>query len=199
MRQNRILNVVFLILVIILTVLITIAVIRFTSGGEGNHKNALEKIAEVINVDPEEYFTDIATNATGSKLKEGFTKMVDFIFYGEKINNVTFDSLKEDAKLRILKLAYKIDARIESFFPGYKETIKSVASRIYNNIKERLTKLYISITNKICTSNPTLCINAKEDFSGLKESFGLTFDFLKEIYNSGKESVSDWYLEYKNS
>ena len=198
MRQNKILNIVFLILVIILTVLITIAVVKFTNG-ESEHKNALEKIAEVINVDPEEYFTEIATNATGSKLKEGFTKMVDFIFYGEKINNVTFESLKEDAKLRILKLAYKIDARIETFFPGYKETIKAVASRIYNNIKERLTKLYITITNKICTSNPTLCINAKEDFSDMKESFGLTFDFLKEIYSSGKESLSDWYLEYKNA
>ena len=38
-----------LILVIILTVLITIAVVRFTSG-EGNHKNALEKIAEFLNI-----------------------------------------------------------------------------------------------------------------------------------------------------
>jgi hypothetical protein len=196
MIQNKILNVVFLILVVVLTVLITIAVIKFTSGEK---KSAIEQIAQVINVDPEEYFTDIANNATGGKLKEGFVKMVDFIFYGDKINNITFDSLKEDAKLRILKLAYKIDSKIDSIFPGYKETIKKVATKIYTNIKERLTKLYISITNKICTSNPSLCENAKEDFAGLKESFGLTFDFLKDVFNSGKESIGDWYLEYKES
>ena len=33
----------------------------------------------------------------------------------------------------------------------------------------------------------------------MKESFGITWDMLKNIYNNSKEKVSDWYLEYKNS
>lgn len=181
MKNKMLLNILIVSLIVVVTVLITLVVVYVTSDSKEKEPSIMD-----ILVDPEEYFTDIATNATGSKLKTGFKNLVDFVFYGEKINNISFDSLKEEAKLKILGLAYKIDSKIEQFFPGYKETIKSALSRIYTNIKERLTKLYLSIVTKVCTNNPEFCLQAKEDFEGLKESFGLTFDFIK-----------DWYQSYK--
>ena len=96
-------------------------------------------------------------------------------------------------------IGYKIDSKIDKIFPGYKEKITSGIKKIYTNIKERLTELYISITNKICTNNPTLCEDAREGFASMKESFGITWDMLKGIYNNSKEKVSDWYLEYKSN
>ena len=151
------------------------------------------------NLSPLEYFEKVDTSATKSTIKEGFIKIVDFIFYGEKINGITFSELKDDVKLKILNIAYKIDSKLDSWFPGYKETIKGVATRIYTKIKERLTELYIKITNAICTSKPTLCENAKEDFKVMKEKFGITYELLKSLFQSGKEKLNDWYLEFKDN
>lgn len=145
----------------------------------------------------ETYFEKISTSSNTSTLKSGFVKIIDFIFYGEKINGTTFDELKDEVKLKIISFAYKIDSKIDSLFPGYKEKIVSTVKRIYTNIKERLTKLYISITTKICENRPNLCENAKEDWKVLKEDFGITWEWLKKLYGNSKDKLNEWYLEYR--
>jgi hypothetical protein len=155
------------------------------------------KIDNNISEPVETYFEKISTSSNTSTLKSGFVKIIDFIFYGEKINGVTFNELKDEVKLKIISFAYKIDSKIDSLFPGYKEKIVSTVKRIYTNIKERLTKLYISITTKICENRPTLCENAKEDWKVLKEDFGITWEWLKKLYGNSKEKVNEWYLEYR--
>lgn len=159
--------------------------------------NETIKIDNNISEPVETYFEKISTSSNTSTLKSGFVKIIDFIFYGEKINGVTFNELKDEVKLKIISFAYKIDSKIDSLFPGYKEKIVSTVKRIYTNIKERLTKLYISITTKICENRPTLCENAKEDWKVLKEDFGITWEWLKKLYGNSKEKVNEWYLEYR--
>ncbi len=190
MRKNIFLNILLMLLIIVLSVLLTLVIVYVNNGEKTEEKNG---ITDIINIDPETYFADIAANASGSKLKKGFVNVIDFIFYNKKINKTSFDELKDSAKLNILKSAYKIDSKVDSLFPGYKETIKSTVSKIYTSIKERLTKLYISITNKICTSTPSTCLHAKEDFLILKEDFGLTFDFIKDLFEKGKDNFTEWY------
>ena len=145
----------------------------------------------------ETYFEKISTSSNTSTLKSGFVKIIDFIFYGEKINGTTFDELKDEVKLKIISFAYKIDSKIDSLFPGYKEKIVSAVKRVYTNIKERLTKLYISITTKICENRPSLCENAKADWKVLKEDFGITWEWLKKLYGNSKDKLNEWYLEYR--
>ncbi len=144
-----------------------------------------------------DYFEGVAESKNTNTLKKGFVKVVDFLFYGEKFNGVTFDELKDEIKLKIVSVAYKIDSKIDSLFPGCKEKIKSAVSRIYTKVKERLTELYIKITTAICNYRSSICENAKADFAVLKEKFGLTFDFLKGLFNSGKEKLNDWYLNFR--
>jgi len=151
------------------------------------------------NITPLEYFEEVEENATKTSIKDGFVKVVDFIFYGEKINGTTFSELKDDIKLKIINIALKIDSKIDSWFPGYKDTIKNAVKRVYTKIKERLTELYIKITNSICSSKPTLCETAKEDFSVMKEKFGITYDYLKGLFNKSKDAVNKWYLEFKDN
>ena len=164
----------------------------------GTSKSLLE-LKDIEYTDALEYFQAVSESTNQVTLKNGFVRIVDFIFYGEKIKGVTFAELKDDIKLKIIDIGYKIDSKIDKIFPGYKEKITSGIKKIYTNIKERLTELYISITNKICTNNPTLCEDAREGFASMKESFGITWDMLKGIYNNSKEKVSDWYLEYKSN
>ena len=164
-----------------------------------NKENKTETVKVDTNISEpvETYFEKISTSSNTSTLKSGFVKIIDFIFYGEKINGTTFDELKDEVKLKIISFAYKIDSKIDSLFPGYKEKIVSTVKRIYTNIKERLTKLYISITTKICENRPSLCENAKEDWKVLKEDFGITWEWLKKLYGNSKDKLNEWYLEYR--
>ena len=86
-----------------------------------------------------------------------------------------------------------IDAKIDSVFPGYKETISSGASRAYNSVKNLIVSTYLDITSSICESNASLCAQAKEDFQNLKTSFGLTWEFLKDLASSGLDKLKNWY------
>jgi len=212
MKNNLILRLIIILLSIIAASLLLVVIAR-----EVAYKNEEPTGVELLKKDlkgiskglselkdfeyksPLEYFEAVSESTNEATLKNGFVKLVDFIFYGEKIKGVTFSELKDDIKLKVINIGYKIDSKIDKIFPGYKEKITTGIKRIYTNIKERLTELYISITNKICTSRPSLCENAKEGFSSMKESFGITWDMLKDIYSNSKEKVSDWYLEYKNN
>ena len=149
--------------------------------------------------DPVEYFTNISKTTDKNSLKEGFVKIVDFLFYDEPINGKKFSELKDSAKLKILEIAFSIDSKIDYYFPGYKETLSNGTKKIYNDVKIKVTELYIKIVNKICNSNSQLCIDAKKDFESLKESFGLTFEFLKDLGIEGYSKIQDWYENFREN
>jgi len=143
------------------------------------------------------YVEDISTNSTGDKLKSGFIKVVDFLFYNGEIYDKTFSELSNSAKIKIIELALKIDSKIDEYFPGYKESISNTTTKVYTNIKTKLVTLYLDTTVKICNNNPTLCEDAKEGLEELKKNFGLTWDFIKDISGIGLTKLKDWYEVWK--
>ena len=144
--------------------------------------------------DPVEYFTAVEKEQSESKLKKGFTNVIDFLFYGKEIKGKTFKELKDDAKYKIMKIALSLDKKIEDKFPGYKDKI----SEKYKNIKYKIVELYIDTTTKICKNNQNLCINAKNDFNALKDSFGLTFEYIKKYGIKGLDKLKEWYENYRD-
>ncbi len=58
-----------------------------------------------------------------AKIKDTFTSFVDFIFYGEEINGMTFDELTDEAKEATLDTFYNLDQFIEGYYPNYKEEV----------------------------------------------------------------------------
>lgn len=133
----------------------------------------------------------------GDSLKEGFVTVVDFLFYDGKIKGKTFDELSATAKLKVLKLVFSIDDRIDKYFPGYKEEISSTGQKVYTNVKAKATALYLDVTTSVCTNDPYTCESAKEGLSDLKESFSLTWDFIKEISGIGVSKLKAWYEVWK--
>ena len=129
----------------------------------------------------------------GKSLKEGFVLVVDFIFYDGTIKGRTFDSLSNSAKIKVLQLAFSIDKKIDEYFPGYKEEISSVSTRVYTNLKVNLTKLYLDITTSICENESELCESARDGFSDLKDSFSLTWDFIVSSASEGMNKLKEWY------
>lgn len=152
-------------------------------------KNADAEVMSYMNTLNDEF------NATSIKdtVKNGFITVVDFLFYGGKIKDHTFNELTNAAKLNVLKMALYFDSKIEKYFPVYKETISSGANKIYTNIKSEILKSYLTLTTSICNSNSDLCTSAKNGFQELKTNFGLTFDLIKDIAGDGLSNLKNWY------
>lgn len=128
--------------------------------------------------------------------KSHFIKITDFIFYGTEINGYTFDDLTEEAKLHLMNIAIRIDARLEEKNPNYKEQI-NLNIRDINN---KLTIKYLEVSDKICTKlGSAACNQAREDFRVLKEDVGLTIDLLKVILTDSLDSLKSWYELFRES
>lgn len=133
------------------------------------------------------------TNNLKDTIKDKFVTIVDFLFYDGTIGDVTFNELTTSTKLKVLEIALVIDKKLENKFPNYKENISATGNRVYTNVKSRVVETYLDITTKVCENDQELCNNAKEGLSNMKESFSLTWDFIKEISGVGIEKLKSWY------
>lgn len=158
--------------------------------------NASEKVVKYIENDEKNVFTDANIEEFNAKVKAGIIKITDFVFNGTEINGHTFDELTEQAKLYVMDLLVKIDAKIEEVHPGYKDEIK-IKVKDYT---DRITDKYYEITEKICTEmGTTACNQAKKDVETMKENFNLTLDLAKVIGKSTIESIKEWYEIFKST
>lgn len=153
------------------------------------------------------YFTTLDNNLTnyngdkniGDSLKKGFVTVVDFIFYDGTIKGKTFKELSSSAKLKTLEIALSIDKKIEKHFPNYKEEISTKSKDIYSNLKTKVVELYLEITTKVCEDNLDTCESAKDGLEDLKESFSITWDYVKKYSEEGKNKLKDWYEVWREN
>lgn len=158
--------------------------------------NASEKVVKYIENDDKSVFTDANIEDFNSKVKAEIIKITDFVFNGTEINGHTFDELTEQAKLYVMDMLVKIDAKIEEVHPGYKDEIKIKVKDYTGKITDR----YYEITEKICTEmGTTACNQAKKDVETMKENFNLTLDLAKVIGKSTIESIKEWYEIFKST
>ncbi|HOB25531.1 MAG TPA: hypothetical protein PLB45_00930 [Bacilli bacterium] len=145
----------------------------------------------------------VSSSDTSSSFKENakkvFITVVDFIFYGGKINGVTFNQLSNSAKAKVVYYALIIDNKINDKFPDYKNELADK----YKDVKARLIANYLDITTELCESNTDACSQARDDFSLLKTSLHLTWDIVKSAakyaYNTTKTNFSSWYKTFKGA
>lgn len=155
-----------------------------------NYFTGLEKNIDTYNDENNKTFRE--------KAKDIFTTAVDFLFYDGEIKGYTFDELSLETKIKVLKIVASIDNKIDSYFPNYKDTIKEK----YSNFKGAVAVLYLETTNKFCDKvGENVCNEAREDFNNMKESFGYTWDILKEVLTKSKDKasliLSEWYKSIK--
>ena len=158
--------------------------------------NASATVVRYIENDEKNVFTDANIEEFNAKVKAEIIKITDFVFNGTEINGHTFDELTEQAKLYVMDLLVKIDAKIEEVHPGYKDEIKIKVK----DCTDRITDKYYEITEKICTEmGTTACNQAKKDVETMKENFNLTLDIAKVIGKSTIESLKEWYEIFKST
>ena len=158
--------------------------------------NASATVVRYIENDEKNVFTDANIEEFNAKVKAEIIKITDFVFNGTEINGHTFDELTEQAKLYVMDLLVKIDAKIEEVHPGYKDEIKIKVKDYTDRIRDK----YYEITEKICTEmSTTACNQAKKDVETMKENFNLTLDLAKVIGKSTIESIKEWYEIFKST
>jgi len=121
------------------------------------------------------------------------------LFYDTTIKGYTFDELTNEAKIKVLTLALKIDNKIDKYFPDYKEIIKEKAS----SFKEKVALTYLEVTAKLCENvGSESCNLARENFKDMKESFGFTWDGIKKVASTSASKLAtllkEWYQSIKN-
>lgn len=146
----------------------------------------------------ESNYNDINTNKVSikDKAKEYFIDIVDFIFYDKEIKGYTFSELSDNAKIKVIALALKIDSKIEEYIPGYKNSISSNGNKIYTDVKERLVSSYLDLSVKICSGNEEGCNKAKDIFSDIKDNCKIGWSFIKKLVSDGGNKLKDWYEIY---
>ena len=196
MKKDKLTIIIYTLIGIIIGLVVAlILVLTFKKDNDNIDSNdstqqvVIETDEEILNE-----FNEINDTKDENKLKKGFTTIVDFIFYDKEIKGKTFNELKDDTKLKIMNIFISIDSKIDQYFPDYKQTLSSK----YNNIKDKITEIYVKTVNKICDSNQNLCENAKNDFNTMKDAFGVTFDYLKEKGLEGLDKIKDWYEEFRD-
>lgn len=134
-----------------------------------------------------------------SSIKHGFIELVDFLLYDGTIRGKTFSSLSNSAKIKVLKIAFLIDTKIEEKFPDYKESIKSASSFAYDKFREKVIVSYFDLAAKVCQENEESCITAKEGISELKKSSSLTWKFIKNLTSSSIGKLKSWYEVWRET
>ena len=141
-------------------------------------------------------------------LENTFITLTDFIFYDGEINGVTFDELTDEAKEKVLDIYDKIDTKIESVFPNYKEDIASTSKDVYANLKKEITELKDKIKDKYIDEYgqekyDNLEQSYNESKETLKDSAQSTYETLKDVstefYEKTKNKAENWYKNYKES
>ena len=172
--------------------------VNIKDNSDDNYNDSVTSEEDVVNYFEKKY-DEVNNNSWDNvedKAKEYFITIVDFIFYDGKIKGHTFNDLSSTAKLKIISIALKIDNKIEEYIPGYKETISSNGSKIYNNVKEKLVTLYLDISTEICKNYENGCNTAKEIFKDVKDNCKIGWDFIKKLVSSGTSKLKEWYEVY---
>lgn len=145
---------------------------------------------------------------TKESLKKTFITLTDFIFYDGTIKGKTFKELSSEAQEKVLELYEKLDSKIESIFPNYKEEIKDTSTKTYSKVKEKAKELketiksiYIERVGEDTYQKEMEIIENTKDKVVEKASpiISDVKDKAKETYTKTKDKLDKWYKNFKES
>ena len=123
-----------------------------------------------------EISSKISDGTYKEKAKAIFIEVVDFLFYNGQIKGHTFNSLTGRAKLEVIKIALKIENKIEEKWPGLLDELVSK----YTNVKTKIVDLYTTKTNEYCASHSDVFYEVRQYYEKMKSSFKYSFNLIKE-------------------
>ena len=160
-----------------------------------------EQVMYEVNRIEQEVTTLLETESSPTlkeKVVSKFITLVDFVYYDEPMNGVYFKDLTASAQEKIRSILNRMDTAIENKIPNYKDTLKSKYQTVLSYLKEKSSQAKEKLESTIGSENYENLVESKED---MKESFQNAAELVTEgasqIYESGKEKVSNWYQDLK--
>ncbi len=169
--------------------------------------------------DVESQIATLNANSTDTTMKEKlentFITLTDFIFYGGTIKGMTFNQLTDTAKEKVLDLYEKIDSKIESYFPNYKEDIASSAKKGYTTVVTKAKELKDEILAKYKEkvgedAYNNVVSNYEEDKDRFQDAYtpyvekgkdiaSGAIEKGKNVWDTAKDKLDSWYQNFKES
>ena len=160
-----------------------------------------EQVMHEVNQIEQEVTTLLETESSSTlkeKVASKFITLVDFVYYDEPMNGVYFKDLTASAQEKVRSILERMDRAIENKIPNYKDTLKSKYQTALSYLKEKTSQAKEKLESAIGSENYENLVESKED---MKESFQNAAEVITEgasqIYESGKEKVSNWYQNFK--
>lgn len=169
-----------------------------------NDQTAINEITEIEQETIALLNSNEKEETIADKAKGVFITLVDFVFYDADINGVTFDSLTDAGKEKVLELVSKIDGVIEQHFPGYKESISNTASKALNKASELIKAGAANIDafsrEKLGEENYLAMINAKDELvKYTKNAFSIIGEVGGNLISKAGASLKEWYENFRDS
>ena len=160
---------------------------------------------EVVRIAEQKTVTENDKNT----LKNTFITLTDFIFYGGTIKGKTFEQLQDETKVKVIDLYNRIDAKIESVSPNYKENIKTTGKKVYTNVVEKASNLKDNIKegyksfvgedgyNQTSSAWESDKQSVKDVYEAYEPTIDKAKDKAKDTYENAKDKISSWYQGFK--
>lgn len=167
-----------------------------------NDKNIINTFSDIEN-DVDAMLKNGNDESVKDKAKGVFITLVDFIFYDGTINGVTFNELTDAGKQKVLSIAASIDKKIDTKFPGYKESISDKTSNAFKHASEVIKSGGNDINNfakeKLGDEYYQEIINSKDEFvKYTKNALSIVEEVGSNLFNKGKDALNTWYQNFKN-
>ncbi len=127
------------------------------------------------------------------KLKEKgkyyVTTGIDFIFFDKEINGITFNQMTTEFKIRAMNDIAALDNAVESYHPGYKETLGSKYQIAAEFIGSKYLDMVDAIKEYLGDENWNALGNMKDQiFGDISEFKDNAIEDIKELYKSWRNN-----------
>lgn len=169
-----------------------------TDKEENKAENKDEIIISYFENEEKEIDKILEDNNIRDKVSEKVITLVDFLFYDGEIKGVTLDEISSSAKEKALGILTKIDNKIETKVPNYKEVISDKTSSALNWLKEKthngVVKIDDFLNQKIDNYD-----HIKDTASDVVEETKNDFSEVKDIISDGFSKVKDKYENWRDN
>lgn len=135
------------------------------------------------------------------KISDKVIVLVDFLFYGGEIKGITLDEISDSTKEKALGILTKIDSKIETKVPNYKEAISDKASSALNWLKEKTHNGVVKIDdflNKKIDNYDQIKDTASDVVEETKNDFIEVKDIISDGFSKVKDKYENWRDNRKN-
>lgn len=165
----------------------------------GNEEEVISFLENVSDMS-DDWISSDKLETVKENVTTGVATFILFMSGDSTIGGYTFSSLTDAGKQKVEILFMKMDNKLESKFPGYKEKIGEKWTIVKNFTTQKFEVIKNNVKNyiidKVGEENYNEALNNfSAGFNDMKNSFSNTFEFIGDKAGDAKDKMVDWAKE----